>query len=188
MGLPATFIRFSGCNLCCSFCDTRHQEGRDWRQEEILAEVKEGPGRVVITGGEPLLAGEHLVELIRGIAGMGRKVDIETNGTVSPPAGLAGYIENFVISPKLSNSGNDPETARLAAGLPPGPLKFVANSAMDVEEIKRFAANFSGREILVMPMGSEPFLMISNLERLRGPVEACGWKLLPRLQVLLGIR
>ena len=52
-GTPAIFIRFSGCNLKCSFCDTQHEEGTMMTDDEIIAEVKKYPAvTVVLTGGE----------------------------------------------------------------------------------------------------------------------------------------
>ena len=55
-GTPAVFVRFSGCNLKCSFCDTQHEEGVLMSDEEILAEVVKYPAvTVILTGGEPSL-------------------------------------------------------------------------------------------------------------------------------------
>ena len=55
-GTPAVFVRFSGCNLKCSFCDTQHEEGVWMSDEEILAEVGKYPAMtVILTGGEPSL-------------------------------------------------------------------------------------------------------------------------------------
>ena len=53
-GTPAVFVRFSGCNLKCSFCDTNHEEGQWMSDEEIIRKVVCYPARmVVLTGGEP---------------------------------------------------------------------------------------------------------------------------------------
>ena len=55
-GTPAVFVRFSGCNLRCSFCDTLHEEGVMMTDEEIVEKVSSFPARMVIlTGGEPSL-------------------------------------------------------------------------------------------------------------------------------------
>lgn len=188
IGQPATFVRFSGCNLACTFCDTPHEPGSDISLEEIIAAVQQGPSRVVITGGEPLLAGNRLVALAQAIVDKGRVVDIETNGTLAPPAGLRQLVAHYVISPKLANSGNSPALRELAPGLPPGPFKFVVDRLDDLEEVRETAARHPEREIIVMPMGTEPEVMLRKMKELRKPVESCGWRLLPRLQVLLGIR
>lgn len=188
MGMPATFIRFSGCNLNCRYCDTKHATGRDLQLMDVLREVRCGPPRVIITGGEPLLAPDALFDLVKAIAETGRTIDIETNGTFTPPAGFASYIENYVISPKMSNSGNNRDKARLAPSLPEGPLKFVVEDHDDLEEVKTFVKDFPEREILIMPLGSEPETMIERLGVLREPVASYGWRLIPRLHILLGIK
>lgn len=188
MGEPATFIRFSGCNLRCSYCDTDHQSWLGWHLEDLIREVKKGASRVIITGGEPLLYRKELLPLAAAVAETGRKVDLETNGTIAPPPGLTSYIDNYVISPKLSNSGNDSESVKLAAGLPPGPFKFVVDNASDLDEVQQVAGEYHGREIMIMPMASDREEMVHKIDRLRKPVESFGWQLLPRLHVLLGLR
>ncbi|MHB1413242.1 MAG: 7-carboxy-7-deazaguanine synthase QueE [Thermoleophilia bacterium] len=188
LGAPATFVRLAGCNLDCSYCDTAHESGRPMAAGAVLAAAAGGPGRVVITGGEPMLAGEQLVELARAIRGSGGRVDIETNGTIAPPAGLAELVDNFVISPKLSNSGVPASRRELAPGLPPGPLKFAVDTVEDLDEIAWLAGLHPGRDVIVMPLGTGARLMLEKMALLAEPVRARGWRLLPRLQVLLGIR
>lgn len=188
IGQPATFVRFSGCNLGCAFCDTDHEPGIPVSLEAVMAQVEAGPGCVVITGGEPLLAGAGLVDLARAITASGRSVDIETNGTIAPPPGLAPLVRHYVISPKLANSGMESAARSLAPGLPYGPLKFVVDKVDDLEEAEEIAAAHPGRDVIVMPLGTDPQVMIGRMQALKGPVEARGWRLLPRLQVLLGIR
>lgn len=86
-GTPAIFIRFSGCNITCSFCDTVHQDGTLMSDGEILEEIKKYPAKhVVITGGEPgLQITSALVEMIKSI---GKFVQIETNGTIALPSNI----------------------------------------------------------------------------------------------------
>lgn len=191
MGLAATFIRFSGCNLSCSYCDTDHESWTPLTLEDILDRVGEAPERVVITGGEPLLSGEGLVELAKAITATGRSVDLETNGTIAPPEGLAGLIDNYVISPKLSNSGNPESERQLAPYLPEGPLKFVVDDITDLQEVGEVVEvvdSLPGRDIIIMPQSTDPVDMMEKIKRLDGPVLSRGWRLMPRLQVLLGLR
>lgn len=86
-GIPAVFVRFSGCNLRCGFCDTRHETGVEMSDEEILAAVQKYPCRtVILTGGEPgLWVDEALVDALHRI---GKYVCIETNGTRELPSGI----------------------------------------------------------------------------------------------------
>ena len=94
-GTPAVFVRFSGCNLKCPFCDTQHEEGTLMSDADILGEVCKYPARmVVLTGGEPgLWIDEAFVELLRQA---GKYVCIETNGTRELP----GNIDWVTCSPK----------------------------------------------------------------------------------------
>ena len=66
-GRPAVFVRFSGCNLCCPFCDTDFHSGADMSGEAILRQLADYPARfVVLTGGEPALqVDEALIQLLR---------------------------------------------------------------------------------------------------------------------------
>ena len=79
-GTPAIFVRFSGCNLKCDFCDTQHEEGTMMTDEEIITKVKKYPAvTVVLTGGEPSLwIDDQLIDLLHQA---GKYVTIETNGT-----------------------------------------------------------------------------------------------------------
>lgn len=83
-GTPAFFIRFSGCNLKCSFCDTKHEEGVEMTDEEICAKAAECPAEtVILTGGEPSLFVDDA--LVEGLHRAGKYVCIETNGTHPVP-------------------------------------------------------------------------------------------------------
>ena len=94
-GIPAVFVRFSGCNLSCAFCDTAHEEGVMMSDEQIAEAVASYPARmVVLTGGEPSLwIDESLLSLLRQA---GKYICIETNGTRALPAG----IDWITLSPK----------------------------------------------------------------------------------------
>lgn len=86
-GTPSVFVRFSGCNLKCPFCDTDHESGIMMSDDEIIAEVSKYPCRnVVLTGGEPSLWIDDF--LIDRLHDAGRYVCIETNGTRKLPASV----------------------------------------------------------------------------------------------------
>jgi 7-carboxy-7-deazaguanine synthase len=104
IGTPSVFIRTSGCNLRCAWCDTPYTswrpEGASWSIEKILARVDEhATPYVVITGGEPLLA-EDIEELAAALERKAKHVTIETAGTIFKP--LRGDL--ISLSPKLANS------------------------------------------------------------------------------------
>lgn len=84
-GTPAVFVRFSGCNLKCSFCDTKHEEGQFMSDEEICSEIAKYPAKmVVLTGGEPSLWIDEA--FIREVHKVVPYIAIETNGTRELPS------------------------------------------------------------------------------------------------------
>ena len=94
-GEAAIFLRLSGCNLRCSFCDTEHQPHQDLTEDEIASEIAKYPASlVVITGGEPTL--QLTRSLVDKIHDLGKMVAIETNGTREVPRN----IDWVTVSPK----------------------------------------------------------------------------------------
>ena len=94
-GTPAVFVRFSGCNLQCPFCDTQHADGQEMTEDEIVAEVAQYPARlVVVTGGEPAL--QLTASLVYRFHTAGKYVAVETNGTRRLPEN----VDWITLSPK----------------------------------------------------------------------------------------
>lgn len=86
-GTPATFVRLSGCNRRCSFCDTDHSAYTLMTAGDIAAECAANPSRhVVVTGGEPLMQLDDT--LVRALKTRGLYIQIETNGTLPVPTGV----------------------------------------------------------------------------------------------------
>ncbi len=160
MGLPVAFVRLSRCNLACTWCDTAytwrfegdnrpHRDGIAFERKanqvtlspadtaERIAAL--GQKRLVITGGEPLLQAGALAEMLALLPDI--SVEIETNGTVAPPARLDVRVDQYNVSPKLAHSGNPadlaliPERLEAWASDPRAFLKFVIAAPEDVEEV-----------------------------------------------------
>lgn len=79
-GTPAVFVRLSGCNRSCKFCDTSHEIGEYLYVKDIVAQIPENFKHVIITGGEPCLQDKGLIELVNAIDHNQVKIHIETNG------------------------------------------------------------------------------------------------------------
>ena len=109
-GTPAVFVRFSGCNLHCAFCDTQHQTGTLMSTQAVIDEVNKYPNAplVVLTGGEPsLFVDETFVNELK--LQTGKRVAIETNGTRPLPSNL----DWVTLSPKTGFNGGDAEPCLL---------------------------------------------------------------------------
>lgn len=98
-GFAFVFIRFSGCNLKCSFCDTDHEEGTEMTVKDIMTVIKRFlPCRmVVLTGGEPML--QVTAGFTKQLHREGYKIHIETNGSVPIPKGVT--FDWVTCSPKV---------------------------------------------------------------------------------------
>ena len=111
-GTSAVFVRFSGCNLRCAFCDTQHHTGKMMTLQEIVDEVNKYPiaPLVVLTGGEPsLFIDDAFVTELKQKTG--KRIAIETNGTRPLPASL----DWVTLSPKTAFEGGDLEPCVLTS-------------------------------------------------------------------------
>lgn len=140
-GEPALFIRFRGCNLCCSYCDTRWSCRNDAPAEMmsvddlIMLAKEKGIINVTLTGGEPLLQKE-LPELFCGLIQNGHRVEIETNGSISlEKYASAKYRPVFTTDYKLPSSGSEDSMVAENFSLlgVHDTVKFVAGSTEDLE-------------------------------------------------------
>ncbi|MFH2006979.1 MAG: radical SAM protein [bacterium] len=131
-GLPATFLRLSGCNLDCRYCDSRYarEQGEPWALEDLVERLVARPELVVVTGGEPLLQpGVH--RLLSAVADAGRTVLCETNGSLD----ISGVDERVIriVDVKCPGSGEAASTRweNLSALRPSDEVKFVVSDRQD---------------------------------------------------------
>lgn len=156
-GSPAVFLRLAGCNLHCSWCDTRYSwlPGCSLPAADVARRLLafDCPA-LVITGGEPLLQAAELEELL-SLLPRDFYVEVETNGTIAPTPALARRVNQWNVSPKLAHAGNAP-----ADSLCPGVLaafvrtgcawfKFVVRGEEDWAAIQ--ALGLPQQSIILMP-------------------------------------
>jgi 7-cyano-7-deazaguanosine (preQ0) biosynthesis protein QueE len=203
VGVPSTFVRLAACNLRCSWCDTAYTW--DWTRFDravqtmtlpaaaIAARVCALPPRnVVITGGEPMLQRRALRPLVDALHADGRRIEIETNGTVAPGE-LAGRIDQWNVSPKLASSGNaglrriDETALRALAAEPNSYLKFVVSAAADLAEAAAVAelAGLPAERVILMPEGTSAAALQARGGWLAEHCAAQGYRFSSRLHVLL---
>lgn len=178
-GTPSGFVRTSGCNLRCRWCDTPFTSweptGEERSTDEVLTQVVSlGLRHVVVTGGEPLLFPD-VAELCGVLRRDGFHVTIETAGTVLPAVPPATLADLMSISPKLSSSAPAVETPggwrqrheaarrrdevlrELCRG--PHQLKFVIESPADIDELSEWLDDLDiqdRRQVFLMPQGCTP--------------------------------
>ncbi|MFJ6771815.1 7-carboxy-7-deazaguanine synthase QueE [Kitasatospora sp. NPDC091257] len=200
-GWPALFIRLSRCNLACNKCDTKLTW--DWRQydprevstrmtvEELVRWALSSPvDLVVITGGEPLLQQKRLLPLVRALLAAGKRIEIETNGTITPIPDLLVDGVRFNVSPKLSSFGEDESRsivpAVLAAFAASGraAFKFVASGPDDLGRIAELVEEHRLAPVWVMPEGTTAEAVIATLRTIADQVAARRWCLTPRMHTL----
>lgn len=100
-GKPVIFVRLSGCNLKCPFCDTKHEEGLEMTLDDILQKVKEQSNvcnYIIFTGGEPLLQLNE--DILQFFVDSGYFIGLESNGTLPISHNMRNLIHHITISPK----------------------------------------------------------------------------------------
>lgn len=136
-GTPAVFLRLSGCNLRCSFCDTDHFASEELTAAEIVAKAAAHPARhIVVTGGEPTLQLDD--ELVSLLHDMGFFIQIETNGTHPVPEG----VDWITCSPKPDS---EPVLERVDE------LKIVYQG----QDVDAIASSFNASHYFLQPCSGE---------------------------------
>jgi organic radical activating enzyme len=202
-GAPSVFLRLAQCNLHCSWCDTKYTwdfEAYRYADEvhvesvrDVARRLREMLGdRLVVTGGEPLLQAKSLAELFAELDGDRTPfVEVETNGTIAPSEALVLRVNQWNVSPKLSNAG-DPERLRskpdvLRAFLATGRayLKLVVGTPSDADEAESLVRSLAWPRdrVLLMAQASTQKTLSE-----RGPLIAAealrrGLRYSPRLHV-----
>lgn len=207
-GVPSVFVRTSGCNLRCTWCDTPYAswnpEGRTHTVAQVLAAIENHPAarHVVLTGGEPMIA-KDLAALATAVRDTGRHITIETAATVAP-AGIACDLAS--LSPKLLNSAPDPlehtawrrkheatrwqpDVVREWVDRYPYQFKFVVARPEDVEELEAMLAALQRvvprHKVLLMPEATNLEVMRARAEWLGELCKARGYRYAHRLHVEL---
>lgn len=143
-GTPAVFVRLAGCNLACDFCDTDYSTKAIVSVDDVVRMVREAGGScpsVILTGGEPL-AQTETAELIDALRADGRRVHVESNGTIF--VGLPTDVW-LCVSPK---ERVDPRMAQRA-----NEVKLIVDGRVPEEHLPLFAGKPA---ILLQPEGNKP--------------------------------
>jgi 7-carboxy-7-deazaguanine synthase len=200
IGMPSLFIRVSGCNLRCSWCDTPYTswnpEGRELSVDQILEESEAyQASHAVVTGGEPMIAPE-IVLLTQRLRERGMHITIESAGTAVQPVAC----DLMSISPKLSNSTPGAPWSGQHERLRAQPavlaqlmasydyqLKFVIEKPEDLDEARALVAQLKAprEKVILMPEGIERDVLRERGLWLAEIAKKEGYRFSPRLHVEL---
>jgi 7-carboxy-7-deazaguanine synthase len=206
VGVPSVFVRASGCNLRCVWCDTPYAswqpEGDETPVVRILEHASAYPARhVVVTGGEPMIMPD-IAELCMALRERGYHITIETAATVyaDAPVDLAS------LSPKLSNSTphgreggrfvamherqrlNVPVIQKFIDASPDFQLKFVVSDSRDLSEIELLLEKlhrWQPADVLLMPEGTDTATLESRAGWISEQCKQRGFRYCPRLHLSL---
>ena len=161
-GLTCVFVRLTGCNLRCSWCDSEYtfHGGRKMAIDEVIAEVSRlspGSGLVEITGGEPMLQEREVVPLMEGLLQRGYRLLLETSGERPLEKVPAEVVK--IVDVKCPNSG-EPDTFRpenVACLTPRDEVKFVLSTRADYEFAREFVLRHGLTEIVKAVLFSPAF-------------------------------
>lgn len=204
LGMPCFFLRLAGCNLACSWCDTRY--AWNWKEYDVAKELHPvevgdvfeklevgrrqfGYANLVISGGEPMLQQKALTPLIYALRAKGWWVEIETAGTRPIRNSLAA--DQFTVSLKLENSGNSLDKRRVPRAIESfardkrSTFKFVVSNVTDFEEIDFLVRQFGLQPVYIMPEGKNKGDITEHLQAVTQAALQRGYYLTTRLQVLL---
>lgn len=212
-GTDVLFLRLSGCNLACSWCDTpytwnwkgtkfvhpdkfdKKAETHKMTPEEVVTLLKSKSTtvrRVVISGGEPMLQQKELIKLMDLLIPEGYHFEVETNGTIVPLPEFVQRVDQINCSPKLANSGPDNPArkrevpAALAALSNSGKasFKFVVSQDGDMAEVVALVKKYQMKEVYLMPEGRTRIEQEARQNEVERLSEAYGFHFSPRLHVL----
>lgn len=202
-GVPSVFIRTSGCNLRCVWCDTPYAswdpEGDNLPVEEIVRQVEQfGTKHVVVTGGEPMIMPD-IVELCDALKSRDHHITIETAATVFKSLKL----DLASLSPKLSNSTprgtpfeemhekhriNVQVIQQFIDSSPDFQLKFVVAAETDMDEIQHLLAqlrNWTPADVQLMPEGTDANTLRSRAGWIAEVCRRTGYRYSPRMHIEL---
>ena len=205
-GVPSVFVRTSGCNLRCRWCDTKYAswkpEGENVTINDLLEKVCSYPARhVVISGGEPMIA-KGIKDFTRLLKESGKHITIETAGTIAPN-GIQCDLAS--LSPKLSDSTpkegdinkewiDRHESKRLDYDILSEwvnsynfQLKFVVSKEEEIKEIQNVISRIKGKilpeKVLLMPEGIDSDTLRSRYDLLIDLCKENGYRLCNRLHI-----
>lgn len=201
IGTPAVFLRLTGCNLNCDWCDSvevwrkgEKKVFKDVLDESHISRLQQG-AHLIFTGGEPMLYQGKIFDYISwfiSVFGFKPKIEIETNGTIAPTREMVEFVNYWNISPKLSNA-REPinkrkiEDALVQFGrLRPESLiyKFVIDEEEDFQEVlSEWSGLIDMNRAYLMPAGDCRRVLDKKYEKIASLAIRLGLRFTPRVHI-----
>jgi 6-pyruvoyltetrahydropterin 2'-reductase len=206
-GVPAVFMRMSGCTLDCSWCDTEWRLGSRYtfeeifdrfEQHEIIRRLEVGH-HLILTGGSPLKQQDNLVRFLWNFIERYKFrpfIEIENECTLMPSSEMCAFIDTWNNSPKLANSGMKevarikPDVLKHISKFPTSWFKFVISNAWDYEEVKKDFLRLgliNRHQVILMPEAATKEELLKRSAIVMEVAVLNGVRFSTRQQLILGV-
>ncbi len=190
VGRPSIFLRLGGCNLACSWCDSKFtwdpkvSDNKLVTIDSTIKKIKSFPCKhLVITGGEPMMQQDKIAVILKRLPGY--TAEVETNGSISSK--ISPLVEQINCSPKLSNSGNKSYPLKIKPSNKKAIYKFVVQKKSDLKEIKSYIKSnkILQSKVYLMPEGIKRSEILTRSKWLIKICKKEGYNFTPRLHIML---
>lgn len=209
VGMECSFLRLALCNLHCIWCDTpytwnwkgtkfkhpdkycKKSEVREMTVDDIVKHLDGcGTKNVVVSGGEPLMQQKKLGLLFRVLKNKGYWIEVETNGTIAPSEEMFFFVDQFNVSPKLSNSldpqklREKPKALEALSKNKKCNFKFVVSNEQDVTEVLELVSKYKLKQVCLMPLGKTRAELAKSMGLVQEFCRHYGFEFSNRLHIL----
>lgn len=186
IGQPQAFVRLTGCNMRCTWCDTKYafDEGKYLTVDQILMQLKKFETSVVcLTGGEPLVQKETVRELIKQLKNNNYEIHLETNGSTYDKE-IFDDVDFISIDAKPPSSGEKSDMSVLMKAVrKKHQIKIVVKTNDDIRFSGKIIKKFPDSPIIIQPEGGRILKDVKSFKNLNSNI-----RILPQLHKILGVK
>lgn len=186
VGRPQAFVRLTGCNMQCSWCDTRYafEGGEDLSVDKVLDKIAAtGLTSVCVTGGEPLLQVDEVRELVKKLKEKDYEVVLETNGSLYDKE-VFELVDCISFDVKPPSSGEESDLELLSKLRPGDQVKVVVADDIDYEYAKKVSDGVEGVEVILQPINLDVAKDLTE-KVVRDKLDV---RVIPQLHKIIGVK